>query len=113
MANASRFTLLGNSTESLSTNDVASSLLIDTVKNLFTIWETWIWSLGQEVSLEKGMLLTPGSFPGEFHGQKLQPMAFQRVGQEWAANTFNILSYFPGRMREVQYFRILNYILKI
>ena len=25
------------------------------VKNLPTVWETWVWSLGQEDPLEKGM----------------------------------------------------------
>ena len=31
------------------------SLVAQTVKNLPTVWETWVWSLGQEDTLENGM----------------------------------------------------------
>ena len=31
------------------------SLVAQTVKNLPTIWETWVWSLGWEDLLEKGI----------------------------------------------------------
>ena len=40
------------------------------VKNLPAIQETRICSLGQEDSLEKGILPTPVFLPGEFHGQR-------------------------------------------
>ena len=50
------------------------------VKNLPIIRETWVWSLGQEDPLEKGMAtplfllfpytLTPVFLSGEFHGQR-------------------------------------------
>ena len=33
--------------------------MAQTVKNLPTMWETWIQSLGREDSLEKGMALHP------------------------------------------------------
>ena len=51
-----------------------ASLIIQMVKNLPTMRETWLRSLGWENPLEKGkamyssILLTPG-WPGEFHGQ--------------------------------------------
>jgi len=38
------------------------------VKNPFAMQETWVRSLGGEDPLEKGRLLTPVSWPGEFHG---------------------------------------------
>ena len=40
------------------------------VKNLPGMQETWVQSLGQEDSLEKGMAPTPVFLPGEFHGQR-------------------------------------------
>ena len=39
------------------------------VKNLPVRQETWVQSLGQENSLEKGMATTPVFLPGESHGQ--------------------------------------------
>ena len=32
-----------------------ASLVAQTVENLLAVWETWVQSLGQEDSLEKGM----------------------------------------------------------
>ena len=40
------------------------------VKNLPPKRETWVWSLGWEDPLEKGMQPTPVFLPGEFHGQR-------------------------------------------
>ena len=45
-------------------------LVAQMVKNLPAMQQTWVWSLGQEDSLEKGMLPTPVLLPGEFHGQR-------------------------------------------
>ena len=33
--------------------------------------ETWVWSLGWENPLEKGMQPTPVFLPGELHGQRI------------------------------------------
>ena len=41
-----------------------ASLVAQTVKNLPTMQEAWVWSLGWEDPLEKGM-----ATQGEFHGQ--------------------------------------------
>ena len=38
------------------------------VKNLLTMWETWVRSLGWEDHLERERLPIPVSWPGEFHG---------------------------------------------
>ena len=43
--------------------------MVQTVKNLPATQETWVRSLGQEDSLEKGMD-THMFLPGEFHGQR-------------------------------------------
>ena len=48
-------------------------LVAEMVKNLPAMQEIWVWSLGQEDSLEKGTAIpTPVFLPGEFHGQRSQ-----------------------------------------
>ena len=47
-----------------------ASLVAQMVKNLPAMQETWVRSLGWEDPLEKEMATTPGSLPGEFHGQR-------------------------------------------
>ena len=47
-----------------------SSLVAETVKSLPAMQETWVWSLGGEDPLEKGMATQPSILPWEFHGQK-------------------------------------------
>ena len=46
------------------------SLVAQLVKNLPTIQETWVRSLGWEDPPEKGMATFPVFLSGEFHGQK-------------------------------------------
>ena len=46
---------------------VEPSLVAQMVKNPPTMQETWIWSLGYEDSLEKGMATHSIFWPGEFH----------------------------------------------
>ena len=48
----------------------SSSLVAEMAKNQPEMWETQVWSLGGEVSLEKGSLSTPVFMPGECHGQR-------------------------------------------
>ena len=51
------------------------------VKNLPTMWETWVQSLGWEIPCRRGQLPTAVFWPGEFHGQNsVQFMGSQRVG---------------------------------
>ena len=45
-----------------------ASLVSQLVKNLPAMWETWVWSLGWEDSLEKGMSTHSSILPGEVHG---------------------------------------------
>ena len=70
-----------------------NSLVAQLVKNLPTMQETWVQSLGWEDTLEKGKLPTPVFWPGEFHG--LQSMGLQRVRYDLSDFHFHcvIISY--------------------
>ena len=61
------------------------------------MWETWVRSLGGEDPLEKGMethsSILAWRVPWTEEPSKLQPMGLQRVGYDWATNTFT----FPAR----------------
>ena len=50
-------------------------LVAQLVKNLPTMWETWVQSLDWEHSLEKGKTPTPVFWPREFHGQYIHGVA--------------------------------------
>ena len=72
-----------------------SSLLAQIVKNMPVMQETWIWSLGQEDPLKKGMAAHSSILawrvswteePG-----RLQSVESQRIGHNWATNTSTIL----------------------
>ena len=45
-----------------------ASLVVQLVKNLPAMQETWVWSLSWEDPLEKGTATPPVFWPGEFHG---------------------------------------------
>ena len=47
-----------------------ASLVAQTVKRLPAMWETQVWSLGREDSLEEEMQPTPVPLPGKLHGQR-------------------------------------------
>ena len=61
------------------------------VKNLPAMQETWVWSLGQEDPLEKGMAthsrMNAWRIPGTEEPGGLQFMVLQRVGHNWVTNT--------------------------
>ena len=61
-----------------------ASMVAQMVRNLPAMWETWIWSLDWEDSLEKVKATPPVFWPGEFHGQS---MGLQRVRHDWATFT--------------------------
>ena len=69
-----------------------ASLLAQTVKNLLTMQETWVWSLSQEDPLEKGMAthssILVWRIPWTEEHRGLQSMGLQRVGHDWATSTF-------------------------
>jgi len=47
-----------------------ASLVVQMVKNLPAMQETWVQSLGWENPLEKEMATTPVFLPGKSHGQR-------------------------------------------
>ena len=57
--------------------------------------ETWIWSLGQEDFLEKGTAthcnILAWRIPQTEEPGRLQSMYLQRVGADWATNTFTFI----------------------
>jgi len=68
-----------------------ASLVAQIVKNLPATQETWVWSLGQEDPLEKGMAthssILAWKIPETEEPGRLQSMGLQRVGHFWATNT--------------------------
>ena len=71
-----------------------ASLVAQMIKNLPAIQETWVWSLGREDPLEKGMATHTSTLaskiPQTEEPGRLQSMALQRVGHNWATS----LSFF-------------------
>ena len=66
---------------------IGASLVAQTVKNLPALWETWVWSLGQEDPLEKGMATHSSTLVWRFPWtEELQSMELQRAGHNWATN---------------------------
>ena len=63
-----------------------ASLVTQTVKNLPTMWETWLRSLGQEDPLEKAMAthssILVWRIPGTEEPGGLQSMGLHRVGHD-------------------------------
>ena len=54
------------------------SLVAQLVKNLPSIWETWVQFLGWEDPLEEGKL-APVFWPGEFHGLHSSPWGHKKL----------------------------------
>ena len=67
------------------------------VKRLPTMWETWVWSLGQQDPLEKEMATHSSTLAGkipwtEEHG-RLQSMGSQRVRHDWTTSLTHSLTH--------------------
>jgi len=79
-----------------------ASLVAQTVKNMPVMQETWVWSLGQEDPLEKGMAShssilawrIPWTEPGG-----LQSTGSQRLRSNLVSNTFTFLSLGKTHLR--------------
>ena len=71
-----------------------ASMVADLVKNLPTMWETWVQSLGWEDTLEKGLGPHSSSpawrIPWTEKPGWLQSMGSQRVGHNLVINTHNL-----------------------
>ena len=67
---------------------ILASLVVQTVKNLPVMWETWVWSLGWQDSLEKGMTthssILAWRTPMIEETGGIQSTGLQRVGHDWA-----------------------------
>ena len=65
-----------------------ASLVAQLVKNLPTMGETWVWSLGWEDPLQEGMAthssILPGESPWTEEPGGLQFMGSRKVGHNWA-----------------------------
>ena len=72
-------------------DEAGASLVVQMIKNLLSVQETQIWSLGQEDPLEKGMAIHPSILAWRISWRKepLRPqsMGLQRVGHDWGTNT--------------------------
>ena len=73
-------------------------------KNLPAMQETWVPSLGQEDPLKKGMAIhsriLAWRIPWTEEPSRLQSMRSQRVGHNWATNTF---TFFHFTIEEILY----------
>ena len=71
-----------------------ASLVAQMVKNLPAMQETWVWSLGQEDPLEKGMAtysnILAWRIPWTEKPGGLQSMGSQRMVHDWVTNTSHI-----------------------
>ena len=82
------------------------------VKNLSTMQETQVWSLGREDLLEKEMVthssILACKIPWTEKPGSLQSMGSQRVGQDWVTNIF----IFNDQKAKYSLFLVWNAILK-
>ena len=73
-----------------------ASLVAQTVKNLFTVQETWVWSLGWEDPLRKAMATHSNILAWRIlwmeESGRLQSMESQRAVHDWATFTTTSLS---------------------
>ena len=78
-----------------------ASLMVQTVKNLLAVWETWVRFLGWEDPLEKGMethsRILPWKIPWTEEPGRLQSMELQRVVCDWATSTFTFHRVLAGK----------------
>ena len=69
-----------------------ASLVAQMIKKLPSMLETWVWSLGQEDPLQKGMVshssILAWGIPWTEEPGGLQSMESQRVGHDWVTNIF-------------------------
>ena len=72
-------------------NCMLASLEVQVEKNLPAMQETWVWSLGQEDPLEKGMATHSSILAWRIlwteEPGRLQSMGSQRVRLDWVTNT--------------------------
>ena len=76
--------------------------MAQTVKRLSAMWETWVWSLGQEDPLEKEMAIHSSTIawkiPWTEEPGRLQSMRLQRVGYDWATSLHFMLFFMKRKL---------------
>ena len=97
---------------------ICSSLVVKMVGNLPAMKETWVWSLCEEDSLEKGIAthssILAWRIPWTEEPGGLQSVGLQRVRQDWMTFTFRGELYLTMDSREfvvycsVKVYRILE-----
>ena len=87
---------------------IGTSLVAQTVKCLPIMWETWVWSLGQEDPLEKEMATHSSTLawkiPWTEEPGGLQSMGSQRVGHDWETKLSNFHTYTACTLENTQKF---------
>ena len=72
-----------------------ASLVAQLVKNLPTVWETWVWSLHWEDPLEKGKATHSNILAWKIPWT-VWSMGSQRVGHDWVTFTFTPAEWVMG-----------------
>ena len=95
-----------------------ASLVTQMIKNLPAMQETQVWFLDQEDPLEKGMANHPSilawRIPSVEEPGGLQSMGLQRVGHDWATNTFTLfkicgkIQSYVGKWSETWFSKLPN-----
>ena len=79
------------------------------VKNLPVLWQTWVWSLGQEDPLEKGMAthysILDWRIPWTEEPGGIQSVGSQRVGHSRATNTNTTPVYIYGNGLNLEHWK--------
>ena len=102
-------------------NSYYTHLMVQMVKSLPAVWETWVQSLGQEGPLEKRMATHSSTLawrvPWTGQSGGLESMGSQRVRHNWVTNTFTTFTTSLGIGQEMgkchSYFGITLLSLKI
>ena len=86
-----------------------ASLVAQMVKNLPAMWETKVWSLGQEDPLEKEMATHSSTLawkiPWMEEPGRLQSMGSQRVGNNWATSlSFSFFLSYKLKYQQILFF---------
>ena len=70
-----------------------TSVVAQTIRNLPAVRKTPVWSFSGKIPQRRAWQPIPVFLPGESHGEepgRLQSMGSQKVGLDWAANTFTL-----------------------
>ena len=78
--------------------DICASLVAQTVKNLPAMQETWVWSLGQDDSLEKEKAIHSSILAWRIP-RTAQSTGSQRVGRNWVTH-FHCNSKLPDFIKQ-------------